>query len=102
MSFFPIGEPRDTPDDEPDDEPDDAELDAEFPMGDGRAEMDAEVTCPYCLEPVSIALDPGSGPHQQYVEDCEVCCRPWNVHVTYDEEGHAEVRLEATDDGDAA
>ena len=40
--------------------------------------------CPYCGEIVEIALDPGSGSRQEYVEDCQVCCRPWQVFVVYD------------------
>ncbi|MES2820386.1 MAG: CPXCG motif-containing cysteine-rich protein [Pseudomonadota bacterium] len=31
--------------------------------------------CPYCGEPVEAVLDL-SGGDQQYVEDCQVCCRP--------------------------
>ncbi|MBT3280159.1 MAG: CPXCG motif-containing cysteine-rich protein [Campylobacteraceae bacterium] len=32
-------------------------------------------TCPYCWERISMLLDPDmSG--EEYVEDCEVCCRP--------------------------
>jgi len=53
-------------------------LDEEFPLGDGTAETSATVYCPYCNETVEIALDPGGGASQQYVEDCEVCCQPWN------------------------
>ena len=59
----------------------DDSLDEEFPLGDGTAETDAEVRCPYCGEINEIALDPGSGSDQEYVEDCQVCCRPWNVTV---------------------
>ena len=55
---------------------------------------ETEVTCPYCGETVTIVLDPSSGPEQDYVEDCEVCCRPWQVTVRYDETGAVEVRLE--------
>lgn len=73
------------------------DLDAEFPLGDGTAECAATVECPYCGEAVEIVLDPGSGTRQEYVEDCEVCCRPWTVHVTYDEDGAAGVWLEAAD-----
>ena len=62
---------------------DEHDLDEEFPLGDGTAETDAIVTCPYCGEAVEIALDPGSGDDQEYVEDCEVCCQPWRVSVTY-------------------
>lgn len=77
---------------------DDAELDADFPLGDGVADMAAEVGCPCCGEPVTIALDPGSGACQEYVEDCQVCCRPWTVRVWYDDAGAATVEVEAADD----
>jgi len=46
-------------------------------------ESEVDVTCPYCGEVVSIALDAGGGAEQEYVEDCEVCCRPWLVQVHY-------------------
>lgn len=75
----------------------DAELDEEFPLGDGVADTEALVHCPCCGEPVEIGLDPGGGSHQEYVEDCEVCCRPWLVRVRYDAEGRAEVDLQAAD-----
>ena len=91
---------NDLPDAFNDDTPDhdeEAELDREFPLGDGTADTDALVTCPYCGEPVEIALDPGSGAVQEYVEDCEVCCQPWRVSVTYGEGGEATVSLTALD-----
>ena len=59
------------------------ELDEEFPLGDGTAETSADVTCPYCGETTSISVDPGGGSFQQYVEDCEVCCNPWQVSVRF-------------------
>lgn len=31
--------------------------------------------CPYCWEEISMLLDLSAG-EQNYVEDCEVCCRP--------------------------
>jgi len=76
----------------------DAELDREFPLGDGTADTEAVVCCPYCGEEVTIALDPGSGPAQEYVEDCQVCCQPWRVSVLYDENGSAGVQLTALDE----
>lgn len=75
-----------------------ADLDDEFPLGDGTADMEATVWCPYCGEPVEIALDPGSGSVQQYVEDCAVCCRPWRVDVSYSDDGSASVRVTALDE----
>ena len=72
--------------------PDD-QLDDEFPLGDGTAATDAEVLCPYCGEINQLTLDPGSGPDQEYVEDCQVCCRPWRVSVQYGGGGEAVVTL---------
>lgn len=37
-------------------------------------------TCPYCWQRISMVLDLSVG-EQEYVEDCEVCCRP--IHVRY-------------------
>ena len=53
-----------------------------------------EAECPHCGEPVVLTLDPGGDAHQEYVEDCQVCCRPWLVHVHYDDDGNALIRLD--------
>ena len=84
--------------DDRDEDPDDVEaLDEDFPLGDGVADTEAEVACPYCGEVSSVALDPGGGASQEYVEDCQVCCQPWRVHVTYLEDGSAAVGVEPAD-----
>ena len=36
--------------------------------------------CPYCFERISMLLD-CSSEKQEYIEDCEVCCRP--IQITY-------------------
>jgi hypothetical protein len=78
--------------------PDDP-LDEEFPLGDGFAETEAEVMCPYCGELVEIALDPEDGGGvAEYVEDCEVCCRPWQVRVTWHDDGQADVEVSTLDE----
>ena len=69
------------------------DMDEEFPLGDGTAESEGIVVCPYCGEPNEIGIDAGGGAQQDYVEDCEVCCQPWQVSVRYDDEGHAEVTV---------
>ena len=74
-----------------------ADLDADFPLGDGTAETDAHVQCPYCGESNEIALDPGGGGEQEYVEDCQVCCRPWLMHVRYTRDGTAEIEVIRSD-----
>jgi hypothetical protein len=70
----------------------------DFPLGDGTADTVATVMCPYCGEQNEIAVDPGGGGSQDYIEDCEVCCRPWRVTVVYDGTGAAHVAVEAADD----
>ena len=39
------------------------------------------VSCPYCGERIEVLLD-ASVPHQNYIEDCQVCCRPITLDVT--------------------
>ncbi len=39
-------------------------------------------TCPYCGETVSVLLDLSVDGMQDYVEDCEVCCRPMRLAVS--------------------
>jgi hypothetical protein len=70
---------------------DSPDLDADFPLGDGTADLSGTVTCPYCGEACELSLDPGSGAHQTYVEDCPVCCQPWAVRVDYAGDGSAHV-----------
>lgn len=72
-------------------------VDEVAPVADGRLVTTTEALCPWCGERVSMGLDPGSGPTQSYVEDCEVCCRPWRVEVRYDGSGAATVRLDRED-----
>ena len=73
-------------------------LDEDFPLGDGTADLAASVICPYCAEESTIALDPGSGSSQEYVEDCPVCCQPWRVTLHYGRDGTAAVSVEPLND----
>lgn len=74
---------------------DDDELqDTDDLADDGSFETEVTTTCPHCGAPVSLVLDPAGGRVQEYVEDCEVCCRPWKVQLNYDARGAADVQLE--------
>ena len=44
-------------------------------------QFEKRVHCPYCGERIEVLLDP-SVPHQNYIEDCQVCCRPIIFDVT--------------------
>ena len=57
------------------------------------------VLCPYCGEENEIEVDPSAGKRQSYVEDCQVCCRPWQVQVRIDSEGDVDVSLHTQDEG---
>jgi cysteine-rich CPXCG protein len=41
------------------------------------------VTCPYCGEEVEIYLEPDV--RGTLIQDCEVCCNPWQLRVSFDE-----------------
>jgi len=49
--------------------------------------MQTTVSCPYCGEANTIFVDESAGESQEYVEDCQVCCQPWQVTVTLSEDG---------------
>lgn len=55
------------------------------------------IDCPYCGEPIEILVD-GSIPEQQYIEDCQVCCRPITLSVSVGEDGTTQVRASGEDD----
>lgn len=56
--------------------------------------MDTQlVTCPYCFESVEVFFEPDV--RGTLVQDCEVCCNPWTVHVSRDQDGDLEVFVEA-------
>jgi hypothetical protein len=48
--------------------------------------MDAGFQCAGCGEWNETSVDESSGPLQNYVEDCQVCCRPNLLRVSYDAE----------------
>ncbi|HWQ36828.1 MAG TPA: CPXCG motif-containing cysteine-rich protein [Blastocatellia bacterium] len=56
-------------------------------------EQPATWFCPACGEASFTLVDPSAGTRQQYVEDCQVCCRPAILTITIDHSG--EVWIEA-------
>lgn len=55
------------------------------------------VSCPYCGERIELVVDVSSG-EQQYIEDCQVCCRPMVVTVWADDDGDVRAMVTAEDD----
>ncbi len=60
-------------------------------------EEDYLFNCPYCGEEMSARLDPSGGKKQDFVQDCEVCCKPIQIKVHF--KGR-EVEFFSAEDGD--
>ena len=45
---------------------------------------EAHYQCAGCFEWVETTVDTSGGSRQQYVEDCQVCCRPNVLTVVWD------------------
>lgn len=52
---------------------------------------EATYICDSCGEEIVIPVDVSAGRHQQYVEDCPVCCCPNVIHVDIDEDDRVSV-----------
>ena len=44
------------------------------------------MTCPYCGETFETGVDTSAGA-QEYIEDCQVCCRPIVFQIEVDLDG---------------
>lgn len=51
-----------------------------------------QIQCPYCFEWVEIFLDPQT--RGILVQDCEVCCNPWQLTVHRGTDGIPRVEVE--------
>ena len=50
-------------------------------------DIDATFICAFCFQQNETVVDPTGGMHQEYVEDCQVCCRPNMLVITVDADG---------------
>jgi len=55
-----------------------------------------DISCPYCGETNALEIDCSSG-SQDYIEDCQVCCRPMNVFINVNED---EVQLQVASENE--
>jgi transcription elongation factor Elf1 len=58
------------------------------------AELEATYICDSCGEEIVVPVDISGGSHQDYVEDCPVCCHPMTLHVDIDPDGEARIEGE--------
>ncbi len=52
----------------------------------------AHIQCPYCWESIEITVD-CSVVSQEYIEDCEVCCRPISMSINISADGLPNVEV---------
>ena len=57
----------------------------------------ARINCPYCGEPIEITVDVSAG-QQDYIEDCQVCCKPMQVRIRVSAEGTSSIDVRSEDD----
>ena len=61
-----------------------------------EASEQTEITCPYCAQGFGVEIDHTGGEQQEWITDCEVCCRPIVVRFHFEDdelvglEAHAE------------
>ncbi|WP_350433148.1 CPXCG motif-containing cysteine-rich protein [Shewanella sp. H8] len=55
------------------------------------------IDCPYCGETLEILID-SSDMGQQYIEDCQVCCKPINFLVSESINGELTVSVYSEDE----
>ncbi len=48
-------------------------------------EIEATFICAYCLQQNSIVIDSSGGKTQEYVEDCQICCKPNTLKIQIDD-----------------
>ena len=63
-----------------------------------RFEEDGRYTCPSCGEEIVVPVDASAGEEQEYVEDCPVCCRPWQVQAWIEDDGTWNAVLRTSDE----
>jgi len=59
--------------------------------------QETSIQCPYCGETIGVLID-ASVPQQNYIEDCQVCCRPINFAVSLDHDGETTVTVSHEDE----
>ncbi len=57
----------------------------------------AHIECPYCGESLEVTID-GSVGQQEYIEDCQVCCRPIQFRVRVDADGESSIDVRSEDE----
>lgn len=58
---------------------------------------ESRIDCPYCGESIVVLID-DSDSGSEYIEDCQVCCRPIVFRLTVSSMGETTVSVRAEED----
>jgi len=56
--------------------------------------QEQSISCPYCGEIIEVLIDPEDS-DQEYIEDCQVCCRPISFNITAQNDGELVIHVRA-------
>ena len=59
--------------------------------------VETTISCPYCGEFIDVLID-CSEAQQEYIEDCQVCCKPISLLVSESVNGELDVSVYSEDD----
>jgi len=57
----------------------------------------AHIDCPYCGESLEITVDFSVG-QQEYIEDCQVCCKPIQFRIRVSADGKSSIDVRSEDE----
>ena len=55
------------------------------------------IYCPYCGESIDVLID-STDAFEEYIEDCQVCCRPITFKVSQSNNGETSVEVFSEND----
>jgi len=58
---------------------------------------ETQIDCPYCGETITVLINE-EDQGEQYIEDCQVCCRPITFAVSVDGRGEINVMVRSEND----
>ncbi len=59
--------------------------------------LETSIFCPYCGEQISVTIET-MDESQEYIEDCQVCCRPITFDITVAFDGSSSLSIRAEND----
>ncbi|GAA6146789.1 MAG: hypothetical protein CSH37_09915 [Thalassolituus sp.] len=60
---------------------------------------ETDIYCPYCGEHQTVFLDPSDVEEEHYIQDCQVCCRPIQFHLSEEFDGSLSLTVSHENEG---